>query len=96
MANGVQSAASDPTPEESLVAVYSSSSFEGEMEAMTILGVLQSSGIPAIYIGPHMLPSLEFQVQVPEHMLEEAQRVIDQAKLDGSDVADEAEARSEE
>ncbi|GEM_PF-2167014 len=96
MTNNGQGRASDPAPDEPLVAAFSSSSFEGEMEAMTILGVLQSNGIPAIYVGPHMLPSMEFQVQVPQHMLDAARQAIAKAQADGADVSDEAEARPDE
>ena len=87
--------ASDPTPEESMVTAFSSSNHDAEMEAMTILGLLQSNGIPAIYVGPHMLPSLDFQVQVPAHLLGEAERIIAAAREGGSDSADQAEAAGE-
>jgi hypothetical protein len=86
----------DPLPEEPMLAVFSSSNFDAEMEAMTIKGILDASDIPAIVIGPSVLPNLEFQVQVPEHMLERAQLVIDAARAAGQAAADEAEAAGEE
>ena len=85
----------DPSPEESLVTVFSSSNHDAEMESMTILGVLQSNGIPAVYVGPHVLPNLEFGLQVPEHLVAEAQRIIDEARAGGEDAADQAEAATE-
>ena len=85
----------DPAPEESLVTAFSSSNHDAEMESMTILGLLQSNGIPAVYVGPHVLPSLDFQVQVPEHLLAEALRIIDEAREGGEEAADVAEAASE-
>lgn len=78
-----------------MVAVFSSSNHDGEMEAMAIKGVLDSTGIPSILVGPHVLPNLEFQVQVPAHLADEAQQLIRAARQDGRRVADEAEAASE-
>jgi len=86
----------DPTPDESLVTAFSSSNHDAEMETMTILGLLQSNGIPAVYVGPHVLPSLDFQVQVPEHLLAEAERIIAAAQVGGEGAAEEAESASEE
>lgn len=87
--------ASDPTPEESMVTAFSSSNHDAEMEAMTILGLLQANGIPAIYVGPHVLPSLDFQVQVPAHLLPDAEKVIASARAGGSDAAEQAEEAGE-
>ena len=46
-------------------------------------------------VGPHMLPNLDFQVHVPENQLEQAQKIIDDARLAGPRAAEEAEAESE-
>jgi hypothetical protein len=86
---------SDPRPEEALLPVFSSSNHDGEMEAMTIRGILEASGIPAMIVGPQVLPSFEFQVQVPEHMLATAQRIIDEARAAGPQAALEAESDGE-
>jgi Putative prokaryotic signal transducing protein len=85
----------EPDADESMVAVFSSSNHDGEMEAMAIKGVLDSNGIPAMIVGPHVLPTLEFQVQVPEHLLTEARQVIREARQGGRQAADEAEALTE-
>src|SRR5258708_37943927 len=82
----------DPRPEEPLLPVFSSSNYDAEMEAMTIKGILEASDIPAMIVGPSVLPSLEFQVQVPEHMLERARQAINEARAAGSAAAVEAEA----
>jgi len=87
--------ASDPRPDEALAPVFSSSNHDAEMEALTIKGILEASGVPAMVVGPHVLPNLEFQVQVPEHMLAEAQRLIDEARAAGPQAAIEAEAAGE-
>jgi hypothetical protein len=75
--------------------VFSSSNHDAEMEAMAIKGVLDSNGIPAEIVGSHVLPALEFQVQVPQEVLEQARLAIREARQDGRRAADEAEAASE-
>ena len=82
-------------PDESMVAVFSSSNHDGEMEAMAIKGVLDSNDIPAIMVGPQMLPNLEFQVQVPQHLLAQARQLIREARQGGRSAADEGEAQTE-
>ena len=85
-----------PGPEEAMVAVFSSSNHDAEMETMAVQGVLEANGIPAVVVGPHILPNLEFQVQVPEHLAAEAQRLIIEARAAGPEAAAEAEAASEQ
>jgi hypothetical protein len=80
---------------ESMASVFSSSNHDGEMEAMTIKGILDASDIPAMIVGPGVLPSLDFQVQVPEHLLAQAQRIIAEALAAGPQAAAEAEAETE-
>ena len=75
--------------------VFSSSNHDGETEAMIIKGILDASGVPSMVVGPQTLPNLEFQVQVPEHMLGEAQRLIDDARAGGPAAAVEAEELTE-
>jgi hypothetical protein len=82
-------------PDESMVAVFSSSNHDGEMEAMAVKGVLDSNDIPAIIVGPHMLPNLEFQVQVPAHLLTQARQLLREARQGGRSAADEGEAQTE-
>lgn len=78
-----------------MVAVFRSSNYDGELEAMSIKGVLEANNIPAILVGPHILPNLEFQVQVPQHLLGEAERLIRDARQGGRQAADEGEAEME-
>jgi hypothetical protein len=82
--------------DESMVAVFSSSNHDAETEAAAIQGVLESNDIPAIVVGSHMIPSLEMQVQVPEHLLAQARQLIREARQDGRRNAAEAEAQTEE
>jgi len=79
-----------------MVAVFSSSNHDAEMETLAVQGVLQANGIPAVVVGPHVLPNLEFQVQVPEHLAEEARHLIIEARAAGPGAAAEAEAASEQ
>jgi hypothetical protein len=95
MANDREHTSLEPEADESMVAVFSSSNHDGEMEAMAVKGVLDSNGIPAILVGPHVLPSLEFQVQVPAHLVDEARQTIHDARQDGRRAAAEGEAASE-
>ena len=78
-----------------MVTVFSSSNHDAEMEAVSIKGVLDSSGIPAVVVGPHVLPNLEFQVQVPQNLLEDARAVIRDARQGGRQAAEEAERATE-
>lgn len=78
-----------------LVPVFSSSNHDGEMEAETIKEILEASEIPAILVGPSSIPSLEFQVQVPEGRFAEAQQIIAEARAAGPAAAMEAELASE-
>jgi hypothetical protein len=82
-------------PLEAMVAVFSSSNHDAEMEVLTIKGILDSEGVPAQIVGPSVLPSLEFQVQVPEEMAERARALIEEARQAGPDAAAEGEALSE-
>jgi Putative prokaryotic signal transducing protein len=80
---------------ESMVAVFSSSNHDAEMEAMAIKGVLDANDIPAMIVGPHVLPTLEFQVQVSADDLDKARHAIRVARQGGRQAADEAEKASE-
>lgn len=82
-------------PDEGMTPVFSSSNHDAEMEAMAIKGVLDSNGILAMIVGPHVLPTFEFQVQVPEHLLEQARQMIREARQGGRRAADEGEAATE-
>ncbi|HEX4135815.1 MAG TPA: hypothetical protein VHY84_14465 [Bryobacteraceae bacterium] len=82
-------------PDEGMVPVFSSSNHDAEMEAMAIKGVLDSNDIPAMIVGPHILPILEFQVQVPQHLLAQARQLIKDARQNGRKAAAEGEAATE-
>jgi hypothetical protein len=81
--------------DEGLTPVFSSSNHDAEMEAMAIKGVLDSNNIPAMIVGPSVLPTFEFQVQVPQHLLDRARQLIREARQGGRRAADEAEASTE-
>ncbi len=81
--------------DEGLTPVFSSSNHDAEMEAMAIKGVMDSNNIPAMIVGPSVLPTFEFQVQVPQHLLDRARQLIREARQGGRRAADEAEAATE-
>ncbi len=91
-----QDAEVNPSHELDLVTLFSSSNIDAEMEANNIHSMLEANGIPSVVVGATSIPSLEFQVQVPRGMAEEAQRVLDEARAAGPEAAAEAEAASEE
>ena len=86
----------DTSHEMDMVALFSSSNHDAEMEAMAIHGVMQANGIQSIVVGTSTLPVLEFEVQVPKEKLEEAQRILAEAQATGPEGAAEAEAAGEQ
>jgi hypothetical protein len=78
-----------------MVTVFTSSGFEGEMEANNIQKLLESNGVTSVVVGSTIIPSLEYQVQAPSAQAEEAKRLIEEAQAGGPEAADEAEAASE-
>ena len=78
-----------------MVALFSSSNHDAEMEAMSIHSLLEANGIPSVLVGPSVIPTLEFQVQVPRAQLEEARKIVDEARAAGPRAAAEAEEESE-
>jgi hypothetical protein len=61
-----------------------------------IQGVLESNGIPSMLVRNSTYPSLGFEVKVPRARMEEAKRLIEEAKAAGPEAAAEAERASEE
>ena len=82
----------DESSDFDMVTLFSSSNHDGEMEATSIHAMLQANGIPSVVMGPSVIPSLEFQVQVPRAQLEDAEKVLAEARAAGPAAADEAEA----
>jgi len=80
----------EEVPEEGLshdldfVSVFRNQGVEAEMEAMSIKGLLEGSGIPAVLIGSLQIPSLPFEVRVPKSRLEEARSLIEAARESGA------------
>lgn len=79
-----------------MVTFFSSSNHDAEQEALAIHALLESEGIPSVVVGPAVIPSLEFRVEVPRRHLEEAERVVAAAREAGPGAAEEAEAASED
>ena len=87
--------AAQESPDE-MVTLFNSSNHDAEQEALAIHALLESEGIPSVVVGPSVIPSLEFRVEVPRGNLEEAERIVADARAAGPEAADEAEAASEE
>ena len=79
-----------------MVALYSSSTVDAEIEADVICGILDSNGIPSQIQRAMGIPSLGFEVHVPRNMRERAERLIAEAKAAGPEAAAEAEQAGEE
>jgi hypothetical protein len=79
-----------------MVTLFSSSTIDGEMEANNIHFMLEAAGIPSMVVGPSVIPSLDFRVQVPLSQAAEAERVLEEARAAGPEAAAEAEKASEE
>ena len=78
-----------------MVTLFSSLNHDAEMEANAIHSVLEANDIPSIVVGTPQIPSLEFQVRVPRVRLEEAERVLAEAREAGPEAASEAEEGGE-
>jgi hypothetical protein len=85
----------NPGHELDMVTLFSSMNHDAEMEAMALHGLLQANGIESAVVGPSTIPSVEFQVQVPRGQLQDAERVMAEARESGPAAADEAEAAEE-
>ena len=96
MAEDIDDLDLDPSHDLDLVPLFASSNHDAKMEAEAIHGLMQANGIPSIIVGAPQIPSLDFQVQVPKARLEEAERVLAEARAAGPAAAAEAEQASEE
>ncbi len=66
-----------------------------DSEAMTVKGLLDAAGVPAVLVGDARFPNLPEHVQVPRLQAAEARRVIAEALAEGPQAAEEEEAESE-
>jgi hypothetical protein len=96
MAEDIENLDVDPSHDLDLVPLFTSANHDAEMEAEAIHGLMQANGIPSIVVGAPQIPSLEFQVQVPKARLDEAERVLTEARAAGPSAAAEAEQAGEE
>ena len=86
----------NPSPDLDLVTLFRSSATDAELEANNIHGLLEASGVFSVVEGASVIPSLEFQVLVQRANVEEAERLVREARAAGPAAAAEAEAASEE
>jgi hypothetical protein len=66
-----------------------------EVEADMIRGVLEANGIPSMMNAASQYPNFGFEVKVPRGRVQEAERLIEQARAAGPDAAEEAERQTE-
>ena len=85
----------DPSHELDMIAVFESQGATGEMEAMAVQSILDANGINAILIGSSSMPNLSFHVRIAQGDVEQAQRVLEEARAAGPAAAIEAERESE-
>ncbi len=86
----------DPSADLDMITLFSSSAVDAELEANSIQSMLRANGIAAVVVGASVIPSLEFQVQVPRADAAEAGRLLEEARAAGPEAAAEGEAASEE
>jgi hypothetical protein len=55
-----------------------------EMEAMSVKMLLDANGIPAVVRGTSLMPNLPQEILVPMHQLEEAVRIVADARQAGA------------
>ncbi len=85
----------NPSHDLDMVPIFSSMNHDAEMEAMALHSLLEANGIESAVVGPSSIPSVEFQVQVPRSQMEEAEKVLAEARAAGPAAAEEAEAATE-
>ena len=70
-----------------LVTIFRGQGNDAEVEAMFVRTVLHGADIPAFLVGSTQIPSLDFEVQVPRSMEEEAKRVLAAAEAAGVEAS---------
>jgi len=79
-----------------LVPLYSSQTFEAEMEVEVIRSILDASGIPSVLSSNPYSSVLGFQLKIPRNRADEARQLISDQRAAGPEAAAEAEAAGEE
>jgi hypothetical protein len=77
----------DTSPELDFVPISSS---YVEIEALSIKSILDANNIPAIIVEGTAMPNLAHEVRVRKDQLEDAERVIQEARAAGPEAAEEA------
>lgn len=85
----------DPSRSLDLETIFSAIGATAEVEAMGIRSVLDANGIPTVFVSPPQYPNLRFVVKVPHRYLEQAERILAEARAAGPEAAEEAELEGE-
>jgi hypothetical protein len=78
-----------------LETISSHSGASAEMDAMSVKGVLEASGIEAVIVGDAVLPNFPFEVRVAKDRAAEAKQLVAEAEAAGPAAAEEAERAGE-
>ena len=78
-----------------LTTVFRSDAHNAEMEALAVLVLLESSGIPAVLVGAPQYPVLPVEIRVPRLHAVDAERIIEESRRAGPAAAEEGEREAE-
>lgn len=84
----------DSSHELDLEPVFSSLGAEAEMEVIAIQSLLEANGVTVVMVGSSSLPNLPFEVKVPRDQVNQALRLIEEARAAGPAAAEEAVRQS--
>ena len=88
--------AGDPSSELDLETVFSAIGVSAELESLGVRGVLDSNGIPNVFVSPPQYPNLRFVLKVPRRYVEQARQALAEAEAAGPAAAEAAEKAGEE
>jgi len=79
-----------------LETVFVSNAHNSDLEALNVRGLLEGSGISAVIVGASVYPNLPVEVRVPKAQLDDARCLIEEFQAAGPQVAEEAEAATDD
>jgi len=65
-----------------------------EMEYLSLKTLLEANGIEVVVLGASQMPNLPYELLVPANQLDDAVRVISEARQAGPEAAERGEAES--
>jgi hypothetical protein len=97
-AMNVEGDMADADPSEVLdpVTVFTATGVQAESEALAIEGMLIANGIQPIRVQASPYPNLPVEIRVAREFADQARQLIEQARVTGSEAADEEERETEQ